>query len=352
MLPVDVTSMSRGEDDAAPGGEFQPRTESSRLVGDDPPIDLDVLRGWKERRDPTLREEHRLPAVAELVQLGDGDRPEYRYSIHGADLLLGRYQSRYAPVDVLLHRLRDHQTYQLGAPHVHLGREDDHWQIRVLSPRTTTTVDDSALDHYDDPVELTDGTVVTLGNTRFRFRTTGVSLPEWRQARQQLLSEVDEPALFLKRRGGPCGPFCRLDEQTPLVIGRTHPRPGLLPDTDHWPDPDELNWDLSGLYDFERKHVAFRHAVVELNSGRWTLRALSTRQRTFVNRIAATGTVALKTGDEIGLGSVLVRFHHPHRSLESSRPRHVPAVVDWSEGKPPSTPSADELSEPDDPQED
>ena len=327
--------MSRGEDDTAVSGETVP--------GEHPPVDLDVLRGWSEQRDPALRGEHRLPAVAELIQLDDRDRPTFSYSIHGADLLLGRYQSRYAPVDVLFHHLHDHQTYQLGAPHAHLGHADDNWKLRILSPRTSTSIGDIAIDHRDDPMVVSDGEVITLGNTRFRFRTTGVSLSKWRLARQGLLSEVDEPALFLKRRGGPCGPFCRLDEETPLVIGRTHPPPGELPNTDHWPDPDDVSWDLSGLYDHERKHVAFRHAVIELKSGRWTLRALSSRQRTFVNRIAASGTVALKTGDEIGLGSVLLRFHHPHRSLESSRPRHVPAVVDWSEGRPPSTPPADQM---------
>lgn len=316
----------------------------------DSPVDLDVLRGWSERRHPGLQQSHRLPALAELVQLDDRDRPVHSYSIHGSDLLLGRYQSRYAPVDVLFYRLRDHQTYELGAPHAHLGIDEGDWRLRVLSPRAKTAIDGQPVDHREDPVTLGDGEVVTLGRTRFRFRTTDVVMSTWESQRQKVLSRVDEPALFLKRRGGVCGPFCRVDDQRPVVIGRSHPAPGVLPDTDHWPDPKRLDWDLSGLYDRERRHVAFRHAVIELKRGRWMLRAISKRQRAFVNRIAVTGAVALKSGDEIGLGSVLFRFHHPHRSLESSRPRHVPAVVDWSQERPPSPPDRRGMADTDEPE--
>ena len=299
-------------------------------------VDPDVLRGWTEERDPDLRRRHQLPALAELNQLDDGNNVVARYPIHGPEVLLGRYQSRYAPVDVQFSRLADHQTYRLGAPHALLECDEGVWHLNVVSPRVETRVDGMTLEHLHDPKVIDDGTEVTLGVTRFRFRTGDVTVASWRQMRQRLFERVDEPTLFLKRRGGVCGPSHRLDEDRQLVVGRSHPAPGDLPNTDEWPEVAEARWDLSGLYEFERKYVAFRHLVVELHQGRWMARALSSRQSTFINRVpVSSGRVPLETGDEIALGSVLLRFHHPHRTLESSRPRHVPNVVDWSEGRPP-----------------
>lgn len=299
------------------------------------PIDLDVLRGWEERRDPELRRSHRLPALGELVQLSEAGDPVARYPIRGPELLLGRYRARHGPVDLAFPYLKDHQAYRLAAPHARLQCNQDQWRLDVVSPRADTRVEGQAREHLHDPIELEDKTTITLGVTRFRFRTSDVSVAAWREIRDALLNQVGEPALFLKRRGGVCGPFRRLDEQRPMTIGRTHPEPGLLPDTDRWPAPDREGWDLSGLFDHERKYVGFRHLVVELDQGRWTVRGLSSRQRTFINRVAVSGPAVLKSGDEIGLGSVVLRFHHPHRSVESSRPRHVPSVVDWSGERPP-----------------
>ncbi len=304
-----------------------------------PTIDLDVLRGWREDRDPALRWRHQLPALAQLIPLGPGDENSGPIDLHGPDLLLGRFQSHYAPVDVGFRQLRDHQLYRMGAPHVHLSQDEQGWLVEVLSPQAKTMINDRMVSHLHDDQRLEGGDILTLGVTRFEFRPTGVPLERWTAARGRLFERVAEPSLFLKRHGGCCGPFIGLGEGAPLTLGRSFPRPGTLPHTDRWPLPDERRWDLSGLFDEERKHISFRHARVALKKGQWTIEPLSSRHRTFVNRIGISGTIALQSGDEIGLGSVLIRFHHPHRSLESSRPRHVPTVVDWSEGRPPSTPT-------------
>lgn len=303
-------------------------------------VDLDVLRGWSEHRDPALRRGHRLPALAEFIQLGD-DGPVCRYTIHGPDVLLGRFQSRYAPVDVLFDRLQDHQVYRLGAPHAHLNFADSQWHLQVLSPRSTTLVDGEPLEHLHKPRLLDDGDELTLGVTRFRFQSISGNDGHWRHRRQELLETVARPALFLKRRGGLCGPHRLLDEDTALVLGRTFPIPGTLPDTNEWPERDKNHWDLSGLYDFERRYIAFRHARIERDHKKWTITPVSSRQQTFVNRIAISEKIALQPGDEIGLGSVLLHFHHPDHDREQERERHIPTAVDWSEGRRPTPPKTE-----------
>ncbi len=307
-------------------------------------VDLDAMRGWEEYRDPALQAPHRSPELAELVQLQHGD-PVARYSIRGTDVLLGRFQSQYAPVDVHFHQLQDHQTYRLGAPHAHLRYEDEEgdWLLDVVSPRAHTFIAQRSLTHLQPAAVLSDGDLITLGVTKFRFRPHDISNSRRLKSQKAQLSGADGPTLFLKRSGGICGPHCQLDKDQPLVLGRSFPAPGQLPNTDHWPPRDLVWWDLSGLYDFERRFIAFRHAVITLYKDRWTVAPLSARQRTFVNRIAISGRVALQSGDEIGLGSVLFRFYDPDDAdaTEEERPQHVPAVVDWSEGHPPSniTPS-------------
>lgn len=300
-------------------------------------VDLDALRGWEEQRDPALQAPHGLPALAELVQLDDNDEAVWSYPIHGPDLLVGRFQSQYAPVDVVFHQLQDHQTYRLGAPHAHLSYEDGTWRFEVLTPRARTIVGEQSLTHLQAPVALSDGDRITLGVTRFRFHTHEVSPNSHRQTRADLIGDLESPTLFLKRRGGICGPRCQLREDQPLVLGRSFPPAGHLPNTEHWPHHDPYNWDLCGVYDYERRFVAFRHAIIAHHRGRWTIAPLSARQRTFVNRIAISGRVALSGGDEIGLGLVLLRFCEPgdDETIKGPPTRDVPTVVDWSEGRPP-----------------
>lgn len=304
-------------------------------------VDLDVLRGWSEDRDPTLQAPHRLPALAELVQLDDDGDPARRYTIHGPELLLGRFQSQYAPIDLSFSALRDHESYRLGAPHAHLSFENEQWKLQALSPRCETRVDGDVISHLHNPRAIDDETIVELGVTRFVFRTDHTGFDAWRKARRNLLDPIDQPALFLKRSGGICGPHCLLEPSQSQVVGRSFPEPGQLPDTGSWPEPDPEMWDLSGVYDHERKHIAFRHALITMHRDRWTIRPLSSRQQTYVNRIAISGRAPLEGGDEVGLGSVLFRFHHPQQAADTEQPQHVPAVIDWSEGRPPAEPTGE-----------
>ncbi len=296
-------------------------------------VDLDVLRGWSEHRDPALQKKHHLPALASFVLLDEDDQPLFRYRIYGPDILVGRFQARYAPVDLLFSGIEDQQIFRLGAPHAHLSCDFTSWKFQVLSPRSTTLVDGQPLEHLHKAKVLTGKEVITLGVTRFRFETDHVASADWRAERQNLLDTLDSPALFLKRSGGICGVYHGLSEDEPLVVGRSFPKPGQLGAPDIWPVRDENFWDLSGLYDFERRYIAFRHAQIEKSGQEWTIAPLSTRQRIFVNRIAISEKVTLTPGDEIGLGSILFHFHHPAESKTRQRQRHVPAVVDWSEGR-------------------
>lgn len=314
-----------------------PRSESGAAVheGSVCCVDIDALRGWKEHRLPELREEHRLPALARLVRLDDTATPVADHPIHGPRVVLGRYQPRHGPVDLRFARLLDHQRYRLGAPHAHLEHIDGQWHLQMVAPRAQTSVNERDLTHLHSATPLHDGTELTLGVTRFRFRTSDVSLLDWRRFRGQLLEQIDEPTLFLKRRGGICGPRRRLSKHQPLLLGRSHPEPGTLPGTDEWPPPADNSWDLSGLFGRERKYVAFRHAAIEWTDESWAIRPLSDRRHSFVNRRRIREPTALEGGDEIGLGSVLFYFAHPGDDPgEAVRPP-VPEVVDWCQDRPP-----------------
>lgn len=324
--------MKSGQDDTSTA---RTGTATDSAPPADSMVDLDALRGWTEKRDPRLQMAHRLPVFAELLELDEKGTPCFRISLHGPDLLLGRFQSQYAPVDLSFSHLLDHQSYRLGAPHAHLSHDGDHWELQALSPRRRTCIAGEELSHLHEATPIDDGDVLTFGVTRFEFRTAGITVEQWRQAERNLLDEADKATLFLKRRGGLCGPVCSLPDAEPLVLGRTFPEPGVLPNTKDWPEADEANWDLSGLHDYERKHIAFRHALIARDRNRWTIRPLCTRQRTFVNRISISGQVPIDSGDEIGLGSVLFRFYDPDANGDQSQPQHVPTVVDWSEGRAP-----------------
>lgn len=339
--------MTTGQDDAtttAPASQPASPSEHERpdalSAGDGPTtIDRDVLRGWKEYRDPTLNQPHRLPALAQLLPIDPGPRPLVPIDLHGPDLLLGRFQSHYAPVDIGFRRLEDHQLYRLGAPHIRLTLEGRRWHLEVLTPRARTMLNDRPLSHLQAPQVLADGDTIHLGVAAFEFRTTDQRLENWLKTRQNLFSAADKPTLFLKRYGGCCGPFCSLQKSAALVIGRTYPTADDPTGRPEWPAADRSWWDLSGLGEDERKYVAFRHAQVALHQGQWTLKPLSTRHRTFLNRIAISGTVPLAAGDELGLGSVLLQFYDPqHPPSDGATRPDVPAIVDWSEGQPPSIP--------------
>lgn len=298
-------------------------------------VDLDAIRGWSEHRDPALRNAHRLPALASLVELDDDATPSTVYPIHGPDVLVGRSHFRHPPVDLSLHGLRDHQLYRLGTLHIRLWLDGETWKLRVLSSRVSTAIADKELNHRDPDSALGDGDLLTLGITRFRFSSRHTALGEWHQRQRRLLDAVDTPALFLERFGAPCGPHRLLEKKAPLVVGRTHPGPNRFPDTSQWPRPDDHFWDLSGVFDHERTYLAFRHIAVEYGNDRWTLRPLSPGHQTFLNGRVVSEPVPIHSGDRIGLGSVVVRFHDPDDPTERRPPSEIPEIVDWSEGRRP-----------------
>ncbi|MFU8802911.1 MAG: FHA domain-containing protein [Bradymonadaceae bacterium] len=302
-------------------------------------VDLDVLRGWREIHHDELRAEHVLGALARLVHLDrDGSRLGSQ-PIHGPDVLVGRFHAQYAPVDVLFVGLRDFESYKMGAPHVHLLREPGgQWFLRSLSPMAHTWHNGTLVEHVKNRQLLKSGDNLRLGSTRFVFETEATGFEGWKARRKELLKEASRVSLYLMRHGAICGPFFELDDARPSVLGRTFPGPRELPGTHHWPENEAVDWDLAGLSDQERKFIAFRHVKVWFSeAGQWMVEPLSDRQRTFINRMAISGPTALQSGDELGLGSILFHFHHPSRTvMPRSKELHVPPVVDWDEGHPPS----------------
>jgi hypothetical protein len=303
-------------------------------------VDLDVLRGWRERRDTALQAEHALPALAWLVHIDRDGSIIARHPIHGPDSLLGRYHAQYAPVDVVFSSLRDFESYKIGAPHLHLICEGEgRWACRPLSPLAHTWLNGALIEHGKQLHRLASGDNLRLGAAKFIFEQDRTSLARWQDRRREVLRQARRASLFLMRHGAVCGPYFELDDTRSCVIGRTSPSPGDLPGTQHWETPPALDWDLAGLHDRERKHIAFRHIKIGFsNTGQWMVEPLSRRQATFVNRVAITGPTPLSTGDEIGLGSMIFYFHHPSRSTPlKERPGEVPPIADWDDGRPPAS---------------
>ncbi len=304
-------------------------------------IDLDVLRGWREQRDPALRQEHQLPPLARLVRI-DGEQVE---TLHGPDVLVGRYHPQHGPVDVILRGLEDHENYRLGAPHLHLTLADEgHWSVRGVSPGARTFIDGHELDHPSEQQRLESGSEIRLGQVRYRFETSGLELGEWEGERARLLNAAEAPSLFLCRRGGPCGPRVELDSSRGVVVGRSFPERTVLAGDRSWESRRQPDWDLAGLFEGERKFVSFEHAHIHACDEAWQITPVASRRKTFVNRLEVIDTTPLSYGDEIALGSVLFYLHEPGDDVTPERKAiEPPAVVDWQEG---STPILDETSEP------
>lgn len=293
-------------------------------------INIDVLRGWSESRDPALRSAHVLPALAMLVPT-DGGRD---LGLHATELILGHFHPQHGPVDIVPFDRLDYELYQIGAPHVQLALSDEgHWTISVLSKGVRTRIDGRDIGILDGRVRLSHGDLVELGCCSWHFELVGESNHKrWAALCQDLLRLEPSPALFLKRSGSVCGPRYLLDPTRPNVVGRSFPLLSLL-DRRHgvvarFTPPD---WDLSGLFEHERQHIAFRHILLRpIDEFDWELTVLSTRHHVYINRIQVTDTHRLTPGDEIGLDSVVLHFHHPTaNNLSEQSSLHAPKNLEW-----------------------
>ncbi|RVU46952.1 FHA domain-containing protein [Lujinxingia sediminis] len=300
------------------------------------PFDLDVLRGWSEERDPALASPHALSALATLHQRDASNTPIASYPIFGPAILLGRFHSQHSPVDLLLDSLQDHQTYRLGSPHAHLEwLPSGQWGVQALAPQSPTLLNDERIDTLATARELRAGDRITLGVTTFEFEPHDITREHHQHQLDTLLTSCRPPALFLMRSGAPAGPCHPLDPQRSLTLGRSYPPARVLPNSHHWPPRPEHFWDLSGLPDIERKFVAFQHARLFFKEQRWHIEPLSTRQRTYVNRIPINVPTALEPGDELGLGSALFHLQLPTTHVLPRRNITPPRPINWSEGHPP-----------------
>jgi len=301
---------------------------------DPEPIDLDVLRGWHERRDPTLTAAHALPALATLVLSHPDGRTRALFELHGPETYIGRYHPQHGPVDLILTGLRDHEIYKLSAPHVRLTLEErGQWMVRPMSPAAITELDGQPLHDTRRSVPIEDGAKLRLGATEFAFEKTDVDYGSWLEAKKELLVAVEQPALFLCRSGGPCGPRIGLDPDAETVVGRSFPTETELP-SKSWSQTEQPDWDLAGVYEHERKFIGFRHAAFKVVDGdQWVVDPITVRQRTYVNRVEISGATPLMPGDEVGMGSVLFHFHDPSniRASTESRTAELPTVVNWQE---------------------
>lgn len=313
-----------------------------------PRIDLDIFRGWREARDPALASSHLLPALARLTLLesetSSVEVASYlQWTIYGPSVYLGRYHSSSGPVDIFFDGLLDHELYRLNSPHALLEMgERGFWTLRALARGGYVALDGEPIEPGDEAVPVGNRQRITLGVAHFRFDILGDgTLTSWTRRLEDQLRVQEKPALFLKRQGGICGPRHELEEGRAAVIGRSFPREQDLARPPHWNAAETLDWDLSGLREHERRHIGFRHAIVRpRNDHDWEIEPLSLRHRLTVNRLPVTEPKMLKTGDEVGLGSILFHFHHPHAERPSSRATvKLPNPVDWHHEQKPAKPA-------------
>ena len=299
-------------------------------------IDLDILRGWTERRDVELGDTHELPELARLVRPNASERVGRVEAIHGPDVLVGRHANQYGPVDLIPMGLEDHENYRLGAPHLQLTlSEDGAWFVRSVAPRAETTIDGERLSSTDEPRRIEHGAELCLGVVDYRFELCDVDLDAWKRRRAEVLDAADGPSLFIMVRGGPIRVHRRLDSSEACVVGRSFPGAGELFREAPWDGQSQPDWDLSGITQHLRKFVSFRHAEIRFREDEWWVRSLTRRQRTFLNRESIEGHTRLSSGDDIGLGSLLLLFHVPDDTDAAPRPLEPPAVVDWQEDSSP-----------------
>lgn len=303
-------------------------------------ISLDALRGWRERRDATLDSAHVLPALAHLTLIeppldaNASSPPPLSWDVHAPELIIGRYNHSIGPVDLSFHGLLDYELYTITTPHLKLLQLDEQrWRIIRLSPQAIVKLNDELIETLHTEHPIASGDLLTLGVVTFRFDdvSDGLTVHRWQRKHEDLLRTQTQAAIFLKRHGGICGPRYSLDLARACVLGRSFPSQDSLSTPSHWPSLTPPDWDLSGLRDHERRHIAFRHAVcTPLHDQDWEISALSLRHEVTVNRIAIAESTPLRDGDEIGLGGTLFHFHNPLASKPSTRHTiKLPNSVDW-----------------------
>lgn len=280
--------------------------------------DLDILRGWSERHDPHLRSDHLLPPLARLVCVNDeGTRP---LVLHGPQVVIGRYHPQHGPVDLVPWWWSEPQLYKLGSPHIKLSLTARGWRLRIISPSHESGLSGhSGLLSLDEEHPLAPGDLIKLGVMSLRFEVEQTKAKRWDHLSADILRTANEPTLFLKRHGGLCGPSFNLTPRRHVMLGRGLPQRLAHADVD---------WDLAGLFDDERRHLGFRHASLDWTKEGWELAPTSVRQKVWLNREELREPALLRSGDEVGLGNVLLHFHDPGtEALSPELP--VPALVDW-----------------------
>lgn len=296
-------------------------------------FDLDVLRGWKDQYDAALRAEHALTPLARIVCREPDQRVRYDFRIHGPETYVGRYHPQNGPVDIVFAGLDDHEVYKLSAPHVRfVMNEHGAWTVRPMTPAAVTCLNGRPLADTRQAVPLVSGDTLTLGALDFEFKTTGTPYSEWLRMRSRILATEQHTSLFLVRSGAIAGPRIRLPRGGRVVLGRSFPATSDLA-AGAWRAHEQPDWDLAGLYEWERKFIGFIHAAIAEVDKQWVIEPISTRQRTFVNRLEVTAKTPLMPGDEIGLGSVLFHFHDPSdaHAFVRTHTAELPEVVNWRE---------------------
>ena len=304
-------------------------------------INTELLRGWSEDADPTLNSAHILPPLAHLTLI-DPHFEQYPkhassssslmapsfWDIHNPDIILGRYSTHIGPTDIALNGLLDHELYTICAPHIKLTMlDEDTWHLTRLSPQAIVKINGKVITKLHTNHEVRDGDTLTLGVVDLRFEINpNLELHQWEQQQRDLLRTQQLPAIFLKRHGGICGPRFNLQPDKSCVLGRS-----FSGQNEPWASTPQPDWNLSGLTDYERRFIAFRHATLQpTNDNDWEVVPLSKRQEVTVNRIPIKTATILQDGDEIGLGNVLFHFHNPLASQPSTRHTiKLPSAVDW-----------------------
>jgi hypothetical protein len=283
----------------------------------------DVLRGWNESLDPELRRPHVLPALARLV-LPSRDGEARVAEIHGPRVLVGRYHAQSGPVDLNFPGLMDHEIYRLAAPHAMISFvAGQGWQICPMSHLASIDLNGVRISDVSHPTGIQDGDQLQIGALNCRFEVGQKTLSDWFEARKRWMSGHREPSLLLMRGGGPCGAAFTLDPSRLSLIGRSFPSQDVQPDGP-WGDLAQPDWNLSGLHDFERPFVGFRHAVVGCDPSGWFVEPSTARQQTYVNRQLVEGRRVLESGDELGFGAVLASFLLPSHAIDADSNQGAP----------------------------